>query len=196
MHKIRAPCSEYLKLLEGNRPKAGGFVSGDPDSCHEFLPRPRCVHRAAGEILPQILAAKTGRRADPDLGARLLDRRRSLLHRDLPAGASGLIALRRRQSRSSAPISTRRSIEKARAGVYSEDALRQVSPQRLRRFFTRVNGHYQVNAAMRELCVFARHDLTKDPPFSKLDLISCRNVLIYLEPLLAEESAGHLSLRA
>src|SRR6185369_11891947 len=49
-----------------------------------------------------------------------------------------------------------------------------------------VGGHYQISKTIRELCVFARHDVTRDPPYSRLDLISCRNLLIYLEPRLQE----------
>ena len=76
------------------------------------------------------------------------------------------------------------AVERARAGVYSEAALRGVSPARLRRFFLRVEHGYQIDKAVRGLCIFARHDLANDPPFSRLDLISCRNVLIYAGPLL------------
>jgi len=76
------------------------------------------------------------------------------------------------------------AVERARAGIYPVHALSHVAPGRLRRFFTKVDGHYQIKSNARDLCVFARHDLTKDPPFSRLDLISCRNVLIYLEPVL------------
>ncbi len=47
-----------------------------------------------------------------------------------------------------------------------------------------MNGNYQIKSGVRDLCIFARHDLAKDPPFSRMDLISCRNVLIYLEPVL------------
>ena len=51
----------------------------------------------------------------------------------------------------------------------------------MRRFFTKVDNGYQINKMIRELCVFARHDITRDPPFSRLDVVSCRNVLIYLD---------------
>jgi two-component system CheB/CheR fusion protein len=73
------------------------------------------------------------------------------------------------------------AVEEARAGSYLENIVSDVSPERLDRFFTRGNGHLQVSKTVRDLCVFARHDLIRDPPFSRLDLISCRNVLIYLE---------------
>ena len=73
------------------------------------------------------------------------------------------------------------AIEKARAGVYQENQMVEVSAERRRRFFyTLEEGSYQITKAVRELCVFARQDLGSDPPFSNLDLISCRNVLIYL----------------
>src|SRR6185503_18911190 len=85
----------------------------------------------------------------------------------------------------------------AREGTYVVNIARDVSPERLRRFFAKVDGHYQISKAIREMCVFARHDLTRDPPFSRLDLISCRNVLIYLEARLQEKvfETFHYALR-
>ena len=74
-----------------------------------------------------------------------------------------------------------KAIEKARAGMYMENVLADVSPERLARFFVKVDGSCQVSKAVRDLCVFAQHNLVRDPPFSRLDLVSCRNVLIYLE---------------
>ena len=76
------------------------------------------------------------------------------------------------------------AIEKARAGVYLDSALAKVSPERLRRFFVPANGGHQVSKVIRDVCVFARQNVTADPPFSNLDLLSCRNLLIYLEPVL------------
>ncbi len=74
------------------------------------------------------------------------------------------------------------AIETARQGVYPESALSDVSPERLTRFFERVDGaRYRVGRVVRDLCVFVKHDLTRDPPFAKLDLVSCRNVLIYFD---------------
>ncbi len=74
------------------------------------------------------------------------------------------------------------SIAKARTGLYAESDLRGVSEERLARFFTKTDGMYRINKSIRENCVFAIHNLLKDAPFTKIDLISCRNVLIYLEP--------------
>lgn len=74
-----------------------------------------------------------------------------------------------------------RAIETARTGLYAESAMDGVSPQRLAQFFERTEGLYRIGKQVRDLCVFVRHDLTRDPPFAKLDLISCRNVLIYFD---------------
>ncbi len=76
------------------------------------------------------------------------------------------------------------ALEKARAGTYLDNIEIDVSPERLRRFFVRTEGHYQISKAIRELCVFSRHNMATDPPFSRLDLVSCRNVLIYMDAAL------------
>lgn len=73
------------------------------------------------------------------------------------------------------------AIDKARSGIYAENQMVDVSPERRRRFFHAVEGGgFQIGKVVRELCVFARQNLGGDPPFSNVDLISCRNVLIYL----------------
>ncbi len=72
------------------------------------------------------------------------------------------------------------AIEKARTGRYIENIAADLTHERLNRYFTKIEGGYQINKNLREMCVFTRHNLIDDPPFSKLDLISCRNVLIYL----------------
>jgi two-component system CheB/CheR fusion protein len=80
------------------------------------------------------------------------------------------------------------AIAKARTGVYRPGELEGISPSRLQQFFTKIDGSYQVNKVIRDMCVFAHHNLLKDPPFSKIDLVSCRNVLIYLEPVLQKRA--------
>jgi two-component system, chemotaxis family, CheB/CheR fusion protein len=77
-----------------------------------------------------------------------------------------------------------RPLEAARAGAYAEGIAADVSAQRLARFFIRTDRGYEVRKTVRDLCVFARQDLTRDPPFSQLDLVCCRNVLIYLGHVL------------
>jgi two-component system, chemotaxis family, CheB/CheR fusion protein len=74
-----------------------------------------------------------------------------------------------------------RAVATARAGLYGEADLEGVSPERLARFFERSEGRYRIGKRIRDLCVFVRHDLTQDPPFARLDLVSCRNILIYFD---------------
>jgi len=78
------------------------------------------------------------------------------------------------------------SIEKARVGMYSKEIAHDVSPDRLRRFFVKADGQYRVNKLIRGMCIFARHNVLSDPPFSQIDLLSCRNLLIYLGPALQQ----------
>lgn len=77
-----------------------------------------------------------------------------------------------------------RAVEHARAGIYSAAAISGVSSARLKRFFSQADHGYRIQKFVRDLCVFARHDLASDPSFSRMDLISCRNVLIYMGPAL------------
>lgn len=81
-----------------------------------------------------------------------------------------------------------KSITKARSGVYSKREMEGVSDKRVQQFFNKLNGNYQVKKAIRDMCVFANHNFLKDPPFSRIDLVSCRNVLIYLEPYLQKKA--------
>jgi len=89
------------------------------------------------------------------------------------------------------------AISRARSGFFFESQMSAVSPERQSRFFIALaEGGYRISSVVRELCVFAKHNLGGDPPFSNLDLISCRNVLIYLADSLQEciMSLFHYSL--
>jgi two-component system CheB/CheR fusion protein len=89
------------------------------------------------------------------------------------------------------------SIAKARDGLYPENIQSDVSPERLRRFFVKVEDGYRVNKNIRDMCIFAQHNVLSDPPFSQMDLICCRNLLIYLEPVLQKKIIAlfHYALR-
>ncbi len=90
-----------------------------------------------------------------------------------------------------------RGIATARAATYPENRIDKLSAERKSRFFKRVDNGYQIVKPLRELCVFARQNLVADPPFSRLDLISCRNVLIYLGSELQRKAIAtfHFALR-
>jgi two-component system, chemotaxis family, CheB/CheR fusion protein len=90
------------------------------------------------------------------------------------------------------------AIQRARIGIYKDSIAREISEVRLRRFFHRVTGGYQISKSIRDMCVFARQNVFNDPPFSRMDLISCRNVLIYLSPVLQKKviPTFHYALKA
>lgn len=73
------------------------------------------------------------------------------------------------------------AINEARNGEYSIQQLKNVSPKRLHRFFTRAKDKYRITKTLRDVCIFAPHNILRDPPFSRMDFISCRNLLIYLD---------------
>lgn len=76
------------------------------------------------------------------------------------------------------------SIQRARAGTYKESIEADVSPTRLRRFFRKSDGGYQISKTIRDYCIFSTQNVFSDPPFSRMDLVSCRNVMIYLGQVL------------
>jgi PAS domain S-box-containing protein len=80
-----------------------------------------------------------------------------------------------------------KNVDKARQAIYAKSIDVDVSEIRLKRFFTSFNGSYQIAKSIRDLCIFAKQDLTADPPFSNLSLISCRNMLIYFDSQLQEK---------
>jgi two-component system, chemotaxis family, CheB/CheR fusion protein len=88
-------------------------------------------------------------------------------------------------------------ITKARAAIYSQQDVQNITDARLAHYFTKRDGHYHINKVIRDMCVFAVHNFIKDPPFAKIDLVSCRNVLIYFNPQLQNKVLGsfHYSLR-
>ena len=90
------------------------------------------------------------------------------------------------------------AIARARIGLYPHSIENDVSPERLNRFFVREERGYRITRKVRDMCVFARHNLVHDPPFSQIDIITCRNVLIYFDSALQERAMDvfHYALKA
>ncbi len=80
------------------------------------------------------------------------------------------------------------ALNRARSGIYAANEVSGISKEQLNRFFVRHDGGYQIHKSVREMCVFAKQNVVKDPPFSNLDLISCRNLLIYFGPILQKRA--------
>lgn len=162
----------------------------------QFFRDPEAYAALQHEVLPDLL-----RDCDPDRSLRvwvagcatgeeayslaiLIDQARELAGR--PAGVKVFATDVHRQS-----------LEYAARGLYPADALRNVPEDVKQKYFSRRDGCYQVSAAIRELLVFAHHNVLKDAPFTDLDLVSCRNLLIYLQPpaQLKALSLFHFGLR-
>ena len=90
-----------------------------------------------------------------------------------------------------------KAIKKARAAIYSKADVENISETQLKNYFVKNNGGYEVNKIIRDICVFATHNFLKDPPFAKMDLICCRNVLIYMDTFLQKKAftTFHYALR-
>ena len=90
-----------------------------------------------------------------------------------------------------------KSIAKARNGIYNPQDVQQVSEARLGAYFSKRDGRFHVNKIIRDMCVFAVHNFIKDPPFARIDLVTCRNVMIYLDSYLQGKVLGafHYSLK-
>lgn len=88
-------------------------------------------------------------------------------------------------------------IAKARTALYSPQDLQLVSKTRLNSYFTKRDGHYHINKVIRDMCIFAVHNFIKNPPFARIDLVSCRNVLLYFDSFLQDKalSSFHYSLK-
>lgn len=183
LHKLDS-LSGYLKYLEENPGELDALYQDILIHVTSFFREPEVFRALQSTILPRILAEKpTG---EP---IRIWVPGCSTGEEVYSIGVCLLECLGDRASAAQIRIFgtdiSEQAIEHARLGIYPESALGNVSEERLHRFFSRTDEqHYRVSTALRELCVFARHDLTKDPSFPRLDLISCRNVLIYLEPVL------------
>ncbi len=90
----------------------------------------------------------------------------------------------------------RGSLERAAQAIYDEEAVANVSPERLSRYFLRTGSMYQVVPDLRQMIVFAHHNVIEDAPFTRVDLISCRNLMIYLQPFAQQKALSffHFSL--
>ena len=146
----------------------------------QFFRDPFAFDALAATVIPKLLANKQGERSGPRLGGGMCDGRGSLFDRDpVRRGAGGACECAAKSKSSAATSTTAPSRGRARGVIAGR--LQGVSPERLARWFTPLEDDYCVAKEVREMCVFSAHSLIKDPPFSKLHLVSCRNVMIYFD---------------
>jgi two-component system CheB/CheR fusion protein len=178
LHKVETVGS-YLKRLENDPSELEALYRDLLISVTSFFRDPETFEYLKSDVIPHILKQRHG-----DLPIRVW----------VPGCATGeeaysiaILLLESLQSPAgSTPVQifasdiSKQAIQIGRDGLYAENIASDVSPERLRRFFVKVNDGYQVSKQVRDLCIFAVQDVTKDPPFSRMDLITCRNLLIYL----------------
>jgi len=185
LHKISG-LRQYLKYLHEHRAELMALYEDLLIHVTSFFREPETFRALKETVLPRILRSKA-----PGEPFRIWVAGCSTGEEVYSIAITLLEYLQQRAS--SVPIQifgtdvSDTALEKARVGLYSESSLSGVSATRLRQFFVRADGGYRITKAVREMCVFARQDITKDPPYSRLDLVTCRNVLIYMEPVLQKK---------
>ncbi|NQV23198.1 MAG: PAS domain S-box protein [Rhodopirellula sp.] len=177
---------DYASFLKGNVKELDALCSDLLISVTSFFRNPEAFETLQREVLPSILkqpgnepirvwvpGCSTGQEAYSIAIAFMEAAEKSPRGRNIQVFATDL---------------NEKSLEKARFGHYPKSIADDVNPERLRRFFVEQEGGYRVSKSLREMVVFARQNLFGDPPFSRMDLISCRNLLIYVGPSLQKRA--------
>jgi two-component system CheB/CheR fusion protein len=176
----------YVKLLRTNKAEMDALFFDLLIGVTSFFREPEAFDILTKDVFPIILEDKT---------------RKYTVRIWVPGCSTGeevysiAICLREYLEKTGIPVNVQifgtdvsdKNIEKARAGLYPETIADDVSEERLKNFFSKSNNHYQISKAIRDMCIFAKQDLTRDPPFSNLDIVSCRNVLIYFKPQIQKK---------
>ena len=184
LHKLEG-LPEYLRFLQGDAAEMDALFRDFLISVTSFFRDPEAFEVLKTGVFPQLL--KDRRQRDPVrfwvLGCSTGEEAYSLAI--ALAEVDGGQAVRIPLQVFAADLNDQ-GLATARAGLYAKTIAQDVSPERLRRFFVETEGGYQITKQIRDMCVFARQNVLTDPPFSRMDLISCRNLLIYMEPVLQQ----------
>jgi two-component system CheB/CheR fusion protein len=194
-HKLES-ITDYLTLLKSDAAEAHALYQDILISVTSFFRNPQAFEALKTEVFPKITQSRS--RHDPVRVWTLACSTGEEAYSIAMAYAEFL-----EDTGLSVPIQVfatdlnEASVERARLGVYPKSAVEHVSPERLRRFFVQVDGSYRIAKPIRDVCVFARHNVLTDPPFSRIDLVSCRNMLIYLGQELQQKVVPimHYALR-
>lgn len=171
---------EYARFLRGNTKELDALYSDTLISVTSFFRNPDAFDVIQRKVLPTLLQQRGD---DPlrvwVLGCSTGQEAYSLAMAFVEASDK---APRTRRLQVFATDLNDALLDKARHGLYAKSVAEDLSPERLRRFFVEEEGGYRVTKSLREMVVFARQNVITDPPFSRMDIISCRNLLIYFEP--------------
>ncbi len=195
VHKIDK-IDEYSKYLQGNAAEIKALYKDMLISVTSFFRNPRVFETLKSHVFPAIL-----RNRGPEAGIRIWTPGCASGEETCSVAIALLEFLGDKASQTHIQFFgtdvSESSIAKARTGLYAENIQADVSHERLRRFFAKAEGGYRISKAIRDMCIFAQHNVLNDPPFSQMDLICCRNLLIYLEPVLQTKAISlfHYAIR-
>jgi two-component system CheB/CheR fusion protein len=187
LSKTESP-SAYLEKLRENKSEQDALYNDILISVTSFFRDPETFKVVCSEVLPELLRSKLEKQEPLRIwiaGCATGEEAYSMaicLQEQLGDKAAAM------KIQIFATDISETAITKARTGKYRAAEMEGLSPSRIQQFFSKLDGSYQVNKSIRDMCVFAHHNLLKDPPFSKIDLLSCRNVMIYLEPVLQSKA--------
>ena len=188
--------AEYAVFLKGNTKELDALYSDVLISVTSFFRNPEAFDALKRKVFPKLLSQRA--RDEPVrvwvLGCSTGQEAYSLAMTFAEAAADDARGARLQIF---ATDLNEALLERARHGLYAKSLTQDISPERLRRFFVEEEGGYRVTKALREQVVFARQNVMSDPPFSRMDLVTCRNLLIYLEPELQKKifPAFHYALK-
>ncbi|MGE5611709.1 MAG: CheR family methyltransferase, partial [Bacillota bacterium] len=177
---------DYASFLEGNRPELDALYHDVLINVTSFFRDPEVFEALKQVVFPQILKGKS-----PETPIRIWVPGCSTGQETYSLAIALLefldqVPMRPPVQIFGTDINDSASIERARTGFYPESIEAEVSPERLHRFFSKEDRGYRVGKSIRDMCVFAKQNVAVDPPFSNLDLVSCRNLLIYLSNALQQ----------
>ena len=186
--------AEYLQPAAGGPRRGAKPLPGPAHPRHPLLPRRGGLRGLKSEVFPALIGDRSPNRPSAS-GWPAAPPARKSTRWPSACWSSSAIATSTSPDQDPGHRRQRAALERrGRASTWTTSKS-DVSAERLRRFFAKVDGHYQIGKAVRDLCVFSRHNLTSDPPFSRLDLVSCRNVLIYMDARLQKRRAAGPALR-
>ncbi|HEY5912367.1 MAG TPA: chemotaxis protein CheB, partial [Verrucomicrobiae bacterium] len=185
LNKLRT-VEEYATFLRGNAKELDALYSDVLISVTSFFRNPEAFDVLERKVFPKLLRQRAGEPLRAwVLGCSTGQEAYSIA---ISFAEAAEHAPRHRRLQIFATDLNDALLDKARHALYPRSLAQDLSPERLRRFFVEEEGGYRVAKPLREMVVFARQNFINDPPFSRIDLISCRNLLIYLEPSLQKKA--------
>jgi two-component system CheB/CheR fusion protein len=177
---------EYVNFLLSNNDEAAILAKDVLIGVTNFFRDAECFEALKERVVKPLIQKHENGPADPRLGCRLLHRRGGLFHRDAFLEAEEELDMHPPVKIFATDLD-KDAVIAAGKGQYGENIIEDVSAQRLSRFFTKKNSSYIVSRELRKMVVFAPQNVFQDPPFGKLDLISCRNMMIYFQNSLQKD---------